>query len=101
VSNPATARVLQASLVIMNLVIGAIILEIGKGTVPIPDHLEWTVPIILAALNGISLFLPRFGSERLAQQVDRLHARGVQKADMRVVQKVIEPDGSEVIWERA
>jgi hypothetical protein len=86
-TNPAVSRVLQASLVVMNLVIGAVILEIGKGTIPIPDDLKWTVPIILAALNGISLFLPRVGSERLAQQVDALKAEGVPKSDMVVMDR--------------
>jgi hypothetical protein len=87
VSNPAISRVLQASLVVMNLIIGALILEIGKGTVPIPDDLTWIVPIVLAALNGISLFLPRVGSERLAQQVDALKSRGVSRGDMMVVSR--------------
>ena len=86
-SNPYVSRAIYAALVVMNLVIGAVILEVGKGTVPIPEAYQWTVPIILAALNGVSLFLPRIGSEPLSQQVDDLRAAGVRRRDMRVVEK--------------
>ncbi len=84
-SSPLVNRALYAALCVMNLVIGAVILEIGRGTVPIPKEYEWTVPIILAALNGIALFLPRVGAEGIAQQVDILKARNVKRSDMVVV----------------
>lgn len=86
-SNPAVSRMIYASLVVMNLIIGALLIEIGRGTVPIPPNLQWTVPILVAALNGIALFLPRIGGERLARQVDRLAESGVPKHRMRVVDR--------------
>ncbi len=84
-SNPAFSRVTYMALVVANLVVGALILEIGRGSVPIPETLKWTIPILLALLNGVSLFLPRWGSERLSQQVDILREQGVPRSEMRVV----------------
>lgn len=84
-TGPTLNRVLYAALAILNLMIGALLVEIGKGTVPIPEQWQWAVPVLLAALNGLALFLPRVGSEGLSVQVDALKAKGVHKDDMVVV----------------
>lgn len=84
-SNPMVTRALYGALGVTNLIITALILQIGKGVVPFPDGWEWTIPIVVAALNGIALALPRLGGEPIAQQVDTLKAEGVARRDMRVV----------------
>lgn len=84
-TNPAISRVLQGAAVIASFVLTAFAVELGKGTVPIPEQWQWTVPILNAAITGALIFLPRPGSERLAAQVDHLKAQGVPKSDMMVV----------------
>jgi hypothetical protein len=78
-------RVIYAALAVLNLVIGALILQIGKGAVPIPESWQWIVPVILAALNGIALFLPRVGGEDIAAQSDVLRVRGTPRHKQVVV----------------
>jgi hypothetical protein len=85
VSNPAVSRVLYIFLFCLNLVIGAFLIQLGAGKVPIPDTWQWATPLLLAGLNGLAMFLPRAGGEFIAQQVDALKARGVARRDMVVV----------------
>ena len=83
--NPFFTRFIYALLVIVNLMIGALLLEIGKGTVPWPENLEWMVPMIVAGLTGATMFLPRIGSEPLAGRVNNLKRQGVPRSRMRVM----------------
>lgn len=63
-------RLSYAGLVVLNLVIGALLVQIGNGSVPISKDWQWVVPILLALLNGVAMFLPRVGHEDVAQLVD-------------------------------
>lgn len=84
-NDPVVSRVTYAFLAILNIIIGQTLIEIGKGTVPFPDSMAWSIPIIVAGLNAITWFLPRIGSERIAQRVNALKAMGVPRSRMRVV----------------
>jgi hypothetical protein len=85
-TNPAVNRVLQASAVILSFVLTAFAIELGKGTVPIPDQYQWLVPIINAAVTGALIFLPRPGSEMLARQVDHFRTEHqLSRSDLKVV----------------
>ncbi len=84
-TSAVVTRITYAILVVLNLMISALLLETGRGNVPFPQGLQWAVPVLVAGLTGVTLFLPRFGGERMAARVDALKKRGVPKARMRVV----------------
>lgn len=83
-AGPTGTRITYAALFVLNVMIGAFLLQVGKGAVPFPASMEWTVPIIVAALNAITWFLPRIGSEQIAGRVNELTALGVPKSRIRV-----------------
>lgn len=86
-SGVSYSRVLYAAGCVVNLALTAFAIQLGAGNVPIPTSLIWTVPILTAVVTGLMAFLPRVGSEPIAQQVNALAAQGVHKRDMAVVQK--------------
>lgn len=84
-TDPMVSRGIQIGLVLLNVAIGSLCVEIARGTVPIPPSWLWTVPIILPVLNAVTYFLPRIGSEEIAQQVNALKAAGVPRSQMVVL----------------
>lgn len=46
-----------AILAIANLVLGQLAIEMGAGRVPVPAEFQWLVPLAMAALNGVAMFL--------------------------------------------
>lgn len=91
------SRVLYVGLGILNLMIGTFIYQVGRGEVPFPDNLVWTIPILLTGLNALAMYLPRLGSEPIAEQVDRLKKRGVPRSEMQVVPRPVVFDGEDRI----
>lgn len=85
-TNPGLNRVLQAGAVILSFLLTAFAVELGKGTVPIPQSYAWTVPIINAGITGALIFLPRPGSEMLARQVNHFRSKhNLSRSDLKVV----------------
>lgn len=83
-TNPAVSRVLYIAAVVLNYGLTAFAIELGKGNVPIPTQWQWIIPILSAVVTALLMFLPRYGGELIARQVDRLKSQGVRRRDMQV-----------------
>lgn len=57
------AGILYFILGILSLGVGALCVEIGRGTVPIPAAYSWTVPILLPMLVGLAARLRKLSGE--------------------------------------
>jgi len=55
------AKILYGILGILALGIGALCVEVGRGTVPIPQEYAWLVPVILPMLVAVSAKLRQLG----------------------------------------
>lgn len=51
-------------LVILNAGLGAFLIQLSAGNVPIPQAWEWTIPILNAMLVMVTAFLPRVGDAK-------------------------------------
>lgn len=83
--SPLTVRLLYYALVILNLALGAFAIQLGAGKVPIPAEWQWAVPVLLAVVNGIAMFLPKLGREDISQLVSEVgadRARAVLSDDL-------------------
>lgn len=89
------SRALYVGLGILNLMIGTFIYQVGRGEVPFPDSFVWAIPVLLTGLNALAAYLPRLGSEPIAEDVDRLKKRGVPKSQMMVVPRPVVYDGDD------
>lgn len=54
-------KMLYGLLGILALGVGALCVEIGKGTVPIPPEYSWLVPVVLPMLVGVAARLKALG----------------------------------------
>jgi len=54
-------RALYGLLGILALGVGALCVEIGKGTVPIPAEYSWLAPVVLPMLVGVAAMLKALG----------------------------------------
>ena len=61
---------MYGGLAVLNAILTQFAVELGKGSVPIPAHWAWVIPILGAGLVTLTMLLPRLGPDRTVRTTE-------------------------------